>query len=75
MINIRQQEIQPKFPILHGYEAKAKTAQELSETLEIQTVRSKNFGLAYAPPYGEERQRLEHRLREVHYERERCRGR
>ena len=31
--------------------------------------------LAYAPPYGEERQRLEHRLREVHYERERCRGR
>jgi hypothetical protein len=31
--------------------------------------------LAYAPPYGEERQRLEHHLREVHYERERCRGR
>jgi hypothetical protein len=29
--------------------------------------------LAYAPPYGEERERLEHRLREVHYERERCR--
>ena len=28
--------------------------------------------LAYAPPYGEERERLEHRLREVHYERERC---
>ena len=31
--------------------------------------------LAYAPPYSEERERLEHRLREVHYERERCRGR
>ena len=31
--------------------------------------------LAYAPRYGEERERLEHRLREVHYERERCRGR
>jgi hypothetical protein len=31
--------------------------------------------LAYAPPYGEERQRLEQHLREVHYERERCRGR
>jgi hypothetical protein len=28
--------------------------------------------LAYAPPYGEERGRLEYRLREVHYERERC---
>jgi hypothetical protein len=28
--------------------------------------------LAYAPPYSEERERLEHRLREVHYERERC---
>jgi len=26
--------------------------------------------LADAPPYSEERQRLEHRLREVHYERE-----
>lgn len=31
--------------------------------------------LAYAPPYGEERERLEHRLREVHYDREQCRGR
>ena len=31
--------------------------------------------LHYAPPYGEERDRLEYRLREVHYERERCRGR
>ena len=31
--------------------------------------------LAYVPPYGEERERLEHRLREVHYERERCRDR
>ena len=31
--------------------------------------------LAYAPPYGEERERLEYRLREVHYERERCGGR
>ena len=30
--------------------------------------------LAYAP-YGEERERLEHRLREVHVERERCRDR
>src|SRR5215471_7252767 len=28
--------------------------------------------LAYTPPYGEERGRLEHRLREVHYEREQC---
>ena len=28
--------------------------------------------LAYAPPYGEERDRLEYRLREVHYEREQC---
>ena len=28
--------------------------------------------LAYAPPYSEERGRLEHRLREVHYEREQC---
>jgi hypothetical protein len=28
--------------------------------------------LAYAPPYSEERERLEHRLREVYYERERC---
>jgi len=28
--------------------------------------------LAYTPPYSEERARLEHRLREVHYERERC---
>ena len=28
--------------------------------------------LAYLPPYSEERERLEHRLREVHYERERC---
>ena len=28
--------------------------------------------LAYAPPYSEERERLEHRLREVHYEREQC---
>jgi len=31
--------------------------------------------LAYAPPYGEDRARLEHRLREVHYRREQCRGR
>lgn len=31
--------------------------------------------LGSAPPYSEERGRLEHRLREVHYERERCRGR
>ena len=31
--------------------------------------------LAYAPPYSEERERLEHRLHEVHYERERCGGR
>jgi hypothetical protein len=31
--------------------------------------------LAYVPPSGEEQQRLEHHLREVHYERERCRGR
>ena len=31
--------------------------------------------LAYAPRYGEERERLEHQLREVDYERERCRGR
>ena len=31
--------------------------------------------LAYAPPYGEDRTRLEHRLREVHYQREQCRGR
>jgi len=30
--------------------------------------------LAYVPPYSEERERLEHRLREVHYERERCGG-
>ena len=28
--------------------------------------------LAYAPPYSVERERLEHRLREVHYEREWC---
>ena len=28
--------------------------------------------LAYAPPYGEERGRLESRLREVHDQRERC---
>jgi hypothetical protein len=28
--------------------------------------------LAYTPPYSEERERLEHRLREVHYEREQC---
>lgn len=28
--------------------------------------------LAYAPPYSEERERLEHRLREVRDERERC---
>jgi hypothetical protein len=28
--------------------------------------------LAYAPPHGEERGRLEYRLREVRYERERC---
>ena len=31
--------------------------------------------LAYAPPYSEKRERLESRLREVHYDRERCRGR
>jgi hypothetical protein len=31
--------------------------------------------LAYASPYGEDRARLEHRLREVHYQREQCRGR
>ncbi len=31
--------------------------------------------LAYAPRYGEERERLEHQLREVDYQRERCRGR
>ena len=31
--------------------------------------------LAYAPPYGEERERLEHRLREVRCEREWCRER
>src|SRR5215472_14446228 len=31
--------------------------------------------LAYAPLYSEERERLEYRLREVHYERERCGGR
>jgi hypothetical protein len=31
--------------------------------------------LAYAPPYGEDRARLEHRLREVHYQREQCRCR
>jgi hypothetical protein len=28
--------------------------------------------LAYVPPNSEERVRLEHRLREVHYEREQC---
>jgi hypothetical protein len=28
--------------------------------------------LAYTAPYSEERGRLEHRLREVHYEREQC---
>ena len=28
--------------------------------------------LAYMPPYSEERGRLEHRLAEVHYEREQC---
>jgi hypothetical protein len=28
--------------------------------------------LAYTPPYSEERERLEYRLREVHDERERC---
>src|SRR5215472_18376012 len=28
--------------------------------------------LAYVPPYSEERERLEHRLSEVHYEREQC---
>jgi hypothetical protein len=28
--------------------------------------------LAYTPPYSEERERLEHRLSEVHYEREQC---
>jgi hypothetical protein len=28
--------------------------------------------LAYTPPYSEERRRLEHRLAEVHYEREQC---
>ena len=28
--------------------------------------------LAYTPPYSEERGRLEHRLAEVHYEREQC---
>ena len=28
--------------------------------------------LAYAPPYSEERERLEYRLREVHYDREQC---
>jgi hypothetical protein len=31
--------------------------------------------LAYTPPYSEERERLEHRLREVYHEREWCRGR
>jgi len=31
--------------------------------------------LAYAPPYGEDRARLEHRFREVHYQREQCHGR
>jgi hypothetical protein len=31
--------------------------------------------LAYAPPYGEERGRLEYRLHEVHHERERCEDR
>lgn len=31
--------------------------------------------LAYAPPYSEERERLEYRLRDVHEEREQCRGR
>jgi hypothetical protein len=31
--------------------------------------------LAYTPRYGEDRARLEHRLREVHYQREQCRGR
>ena len=31
--------------------------------------------LAYAPRYSEERERLEHQLREVDYERGRCRGR
>jgi hypothetical protein len=29
--------------------------------------------LAYAPPYGEDRARLESRLRDVRYEREQCR--
>ena len=28
--------------------------------------------LAYTPPHSEERKRLEHRLREVHYKREQC---
>ena len=31
--------------------------------------------LAYAPRYGEERERLEHQLREVDYQREECRRR
>jgi hypothetical protein len=31
--------------------------------------------LAYAPSYGDERERLEHRLREVHDEREQCQHR
>ena len=30
--------------------------------------------LVYAPPYGEERERLQYRLREVHEDRELCRG-
>jgi hypothetical protein len=31
--------------------------------------------LAYAPPYGDQRRRLEYRFREAHYERERCEDR
>jgi hypothetical protein len=31
MINLSPPEIHPKFPILHGYVAKAKTAQELQK--------------------------------------------
>src|ERR1700674_5418461 len=44
MINISQPEIHPKFPILHGYTAKAKRRRSRRNAGDSD-LRSKNFGL------------------------------
>jgi hypothetical protein len=56
-------------PQRHLREANVYRPPKLEHAVQRGDIRDR---LAYAPQYSEERERLEHRLREVHYEREQC---